>query len=189
MRVKSALACALFLGLVFFGVLDVSLGLLSQFFGLCSDQCIVRNWTSGKRYESSESPSSDFFLRGQEQFHFFDGSDRCQNSQGLVSFFNQNVHLACLWYLVWRVEEGLASRAGCSTAVRFGRCPPGEVLFSRFDFLNQVTTVTWLILPVVICLSQRLSHACLSINTFVLWNCRWLIISVIVYLMANTLHG
>ena len=29
-------------------------------------------------------------------------------------------------------------------------------------------TVTWLILPVVICLSQRLSHACLSINKFVL---------------------
>ena len=28
--------------------------------------------------------------------------------------------------------------------------------------------VTWLILPVVICLSQRLSHACLSINDFVL---------------------
>ena len=27
---------------------------------------------------------------------------------------------------------------------------------------------TWLILPVVICLSQRLSHACLSINYFVL---------------------
>ena len=28
--------------------------------------------------------------------------------------------------------------------------------------------VTWLILPVVICLSQRLSHACVSINSFVL---------------------
>ena len=27
-----------------------------------------------------------------------------------------------------------------------------------------VTIVTWLILPVVICLSQRLSHACLSIS-------------------------
>ena len=27
------------------------------------------------------------------------------------------------------------------------------------------TAVTWLILPVVICLSQRLSHACLSINS------------------------
>ena len=31
-----------------------------------------------------------------------------------------------------------------------------------------VYLVTWLILPVVICLSQRLSHACLSINNFVL---------------------
>jgi len=41
-----------------------------------------------------------------------------------------------------------------------------------------------LILPVVICLSQRLSHACLSINKFVLWNCEWLIKSVIVYLMV-----
>ena len=30
------------------------------------------------------------------------------------------------------------------------------------------TVVTWLILPVVICLSQRLSHACLSINKFIL---------------------
>ena len=29
-------------------------------------------------------------------------------------------------------------------------------------------TATWLILPVVICLSQRLSHACVSINSFVL---------------------
>jgi hypothetical protein len=28
------------------------------------------------------------------------------------------------------------------------------------------TTVTWLILPVVICLSQRLSHACLSISNY-----------------------
>ena len=29
---------------------------------------------------------------------------------------------------------------------------------------RQNTVVTWLILPVVICLSQRLSHACLSIS-------------------------
>jgi len=41
-----------------------------------------------------------------------------------------------------------------------------------------------LILPVVICLSQRLSHACLSINTFILWNCERLIISAIIYLMV-----
>ena len=40
---------------------------------------------------------------------------------------------------------------------------------------------TWLILPVVICLSQRLSHACLSISKFILRNCEWLIISVIEY--------
>ena len=44
--------------------------------------------------------------------------------------------------------------------------------------------VTWLILPVVICLSQRLSHACLSINNFILWNCERLIISAIIYLMV-----
>ena len=39
--------------------------------------------------------------------------------------------------------------------------------------------VTWLILPVVICLSQRLSHACLSISVS-LRNCEWLIKTVIV---------
>ena len=32
----------------------------------------------------------------------------------------------------------------------------------------RIKMVTWLILPVVICLSQRLSHACLSINKFLL---------------------
>ena len=47
-----------------------------------------------------------------------------------------------------------------------------------------ILKVTWLILPVVICLSQRLSHACLSINIFILWNCVQLIISVIIYLMV-----
>jgi hypothetical protein len=43
--------------------------------------------------------------------------------------------------------------------------------------------VTWLILPVVIRSSQRLSHACVSINEFILLNCERLIISVIVYLI------
>ena len=46
------------------------------------------------------------------------------------------------------------------------------------------TKVTWLILPVVICLFQRLSHACLSINIFIPWNCVQLIISVILSLMV-----
>ena len=48
---------------------------------------------------------------------------------------------------------------------------PGLVLNSAFrgDWSSGVSAgpariVTWLILPVVICLSQRLSHACLSIS-------------------------
>ena len=50
-------------------------------------------------------------------------------------------------------------------------------------FNLKTTDITWLILPVVICLSQRLSHACLSIN-FSRWNCKWLIKAVIIYLMV-----
>jgi hypothetical protein len=44
--------------------------------------------------------------------------------------------------------------------------------------------VFWLILPVVICLSQRLSHACLSIS-IIQRNCEWLIKTVIVYLIIK----
>ena len=44
--------------------------------------------------------------------------------------------------------------------------------------------VIWLILPVVICLSQRLTHACLSIS-FIRRNCEWLIKTVIVYLIIK----
>ena len=44
--------------------------------------------------------------------------------------------------------------------------------------------VIWLILPVVICLSQRLSHACLSISV-IQRNCEWLIKTVIVYLIVT----
>jgi hypothetical protein len=36
--------------------------------------------------------------------------------------------------------------------------------YSGQDISAQI--VTWLILPVVICLSQRLSHACLSISVY-----------------------
>ena len=43
----------------------------------------------------------------------------------------------------------------------------------------QLTPLTWLILPVVICLSQSLSHACLSIS-YILRNCEWLIITVMI---------
>ena len=78
------------------------------------------------------------------------------------------------------------------------RCPPlsaaflssahyvsllGPAVAKRSGFRTK--KVTWLILPVVICLSQRLSHACLSINNFILWNCERLIISAIIYLMVS----
>ena len=64
------------------------------------------------------------------------------------------------------------------------------VLVWKLCFVNFWTWIwmilTWLILPVVIRLSQRLSHACVSLNKSKLWNCEWLIISVIVYLIVNT---
>ena len=44
--------------------------------------------------------------------------------------------------------------------------------------------VIWLILPVVICLSQRLSHARLSISV-IQWNCEWLIKTVIASLIIE----
>ena len=60
-----------------------------------------------------------------------------------------------------------------------------SLALSSCDWWGRIwQTVTWLILPVVICLSQRLSHACLSINNFILWNCERLIISAIIYLMV-----
>ena len=65
----------------------------------------------------------------------------------------------------------------CSAFLRH-ECPKNE---------QPKCIVTWLILPVVICLSQRLSHACLSMNVSILWNCEWLIKSVIVYLMVTLL--
>ena len=51
--------------------------------------------------------------------------------------------------------------------------PPALLAYSLHLFIHHSEAlthpamfVTWLILPVVICLSQRLSHACASINHF-----------------------
>ena len=46
---------------------------------------------------------------------------------------------------------------------------PSNVVYKkrcRHMCVHAERNVTWLILPVVICLSQRLSHACLSINNY-----------------------
>ena len=57
---------------------------------------------------------------------------------------------------------------------------------SRRALKIESTAATWLILPVVICLSQRLSHACVGI-TCIPENCEWLGKSVIVYLIVQLL--
>ena len=64
--------------------------------------------------------------------------------------------------------------------------PPGPLRGFPRGVRRRQRNATWLILPVVICLSQRLSHACVSMNKFRLWNCEWLIKSVIVCLMVST---
>ena len=43
---------------------------------------------------------------------------------------------------------------------------PSHAGCARASVLGHSSNVTWLILPVVICLSQRLSHACLSISLY-----------------------
>ena len=68
---------------------------------------------------------------------------------------------------VWLPRAAAALAAGIASASPFhlvhhgllrGVCPSASAL--------GFTIVTWLILPVVICLSQRLSHACLSISNY-----------------------
>ena len=64
------------------------------------------------------------------------------------------------------------------------RFPGGRVSeCSRGKFCRPV--VTWLILPVVICLSQRLSHAGVSTSVYVKQNCEWLIKSVVIHLIVR----
>ena len=90
-------------------------------------------------------------------------------------------------------ESGLATTAfgalPCSLPALALRCPPSNLDISRVPpgarGQPRRTIVIWLILPVVICLSQRLSHACLSISLFIRRDCGWLIKSVIVYLMVS----
>ena len=43
---------------------------------------------------------------------------------------------------------------------------PSHAGCARARVLGQTSNVTWLILPVVICLSQGLSHACLSLRIY-----------------------
>ena len=58
--------------------------------------------------------------------------------------------------------QGRGDDRGSSGGARCKAAP------SFFHGRRSRKAATWLILPVVICLSQRLSHACLSINCFIL---------------------
>ena len=54
-----------------------------------------------------------------------------------------------------------------SANVFVASCDDMDVSFGMDSVVARgFTVVTWLILPVVICLSQRLSHACLSISLY-----------------------
>ena len=80
---------------------------------------------------------------------------------------------------------------GCCLEDHTILCKPNYLaeLLSRQSFRGRcwgvlLKIVIWLILPVVIRLSQRLSHACLSIS-IIQRNCEWLIKTVIVYMIIE----
>jgi hypothetical protein len=71
----------------------------------------------------------------------------------------------------WATQETIALTPGTRGQASDTNTPNTPLLRQRVarDRVAPATgpkhkAVTWLILPVVICLSQRLSHACLSIN-------------------------
>ena len=73
-------------------------------------------------------------------------------------------------HLICERASALSAPSGCVAEIAFLQlhCMPGSrtstaVASKSWSGQNHVT---WLILPVVICLSQRLSHACLSISFY-----------------------
>ena len=95
------------------------------------------------------------------------------------------------WYLNWQVRNSCEDALKDPAHVRWIRkilrirvFAPLRRALLRCSPEHILSAATWLILPVVICLSQRLSHACLSIS-IVQRNCRRLIKTVMVYLMVH----
>lgn len=88
---------------------------------------------------------------------------------------NDRGNLVCERRVLFRVPP-ISSSSICQASIY-------ENIYTYGIWGTQQVFKTWLILPVVIRLSQRLSHARLSINV-VYWNCEWLTISVIVYLIV-----
>ena len=93
------------------------------------------------------------------------------------------------WLQVTKAPSPRANEASCLFALRidYNICQTNSACTLaklRLRVEERLTIVIWLILPVVICLSQRLSHACLSIS-IIQRNCEWLIKTVIVYLVIK----
>jgi hypothetical protein len=73
------------------------------------------------------------------------------------------------WRVLWLPRRGDDFDRSVTYSGRGkGASPCTRCLVRRSPECRARRTVTWLILPVVICLSQRLSHACLSINNSIL---------------------
>jgi hypothetical protein len=87
--------------------------------------------------------------------------------------------LICALLATFQLVASHESTSPSATGVHcYLSCCKDHTIFSKPNFLalllsrtlngsgeqQCLTIVIWLILPVVICLSQRLSHACLSIN-------------------------
>lgn len=110
----------------------------------------------------------------------------CMSQSALVYGTSASLRRTAPWGAKWGQLDGPMGPAAGARALRFGipkvgrfRAPlPSDypALFSeglpacaaapsgRAAKVRMARIVTWLILPVVICLSQRLSHACLSIS-------------------------
>jgi hypothetical protein len=84
------------------------------------------------------------------------------------------------WFLFF-----VMSRFWLLLPLRCMRCATDKKNENRSEMEPFLNNKSYLVDPASnICLSQRLSHACLSINNFILWNCVQLIISAIIYLMV-----
>lgn len=69
-------------------------------------------------------------------------------------------HGYVVWLPLFVPLRGVYTPYSHDVRVHLGWYPSGAVLVLSASMRN----ATWLILPVVICLSQRLSHACVSMN-------------------------
>lgn len=101
--------------------------------------------------EGLSGPEEEDERTGEELVSFQTPSAQAARSGSRLSFRGRKTEMG-----IAAGADGFWRRFFSSLASRLG--PRGPTRRSA----------TWLILPVVICLSQRLSHACVSINTFVL---------------------